>query len=979
MTQILRKLSTITFNLNPTMAYDQHYDPERYQPLLTKPPPIKVPKTCEQCREDYVDMCCFACEKKGLPKNWTSGNSTIDNFIKDIQSKANNQQAYLQWLKYESFSDIKQIGKIGKKNIYSAVWYEGPITRQPIPWGVQSNHKVILKETEREEQNLDSFLEEVLAHWQFRGIFESRVLRCFGISRNPSTNALIMVMEYFSDGDLGHCLREYYSQLQWEHKISILEDIANGLAKIHDTSYALKDFHGGNILINLEGRAVIADMTLSFSDGGYPSSRLTGVLPYIAPEILKRQPIARAANIYSFGIIMWELATGERAFANRAHDDALAMEIYRKLRPRIPNNIPECFAALIRQCWHSDPYRRPMAKEIAQTFQKWGKKLGKREFTDRTSIIYIPGEDTEIDAFHAADISQQNNRLYSELKADSEHPNAQYITRDFDYPPLDEVLCEYESEDDLECFPTNFGQLWNESEDKHGSKLKRSNTLLQLKKTSERRAIAQFALQLQALAGTYLARCYGFSRDPKTGNFVIVYEYVPEGNLGHCLTTQFSKWQWWHKLQILNGIAIALRAIHKSGHIHKDLHLENMRIHEINGPSSETDYVGEDVEKMKRHLSQFLQSDARMYSNGYSKDNIVSEDPLGIYTSRKLDFAKRRKSSRPELESSRSSNTRSIYPDIINERASNNASTETDNKRNSRITGNKNGNFLTFIKEGGKKLERVSDILRNDRNDRNDRISNDYKTFSEHYDEESDSDIVQSTSLHDGGDFKCIVDDVDPDPTTISPQTPTYRPRSASNLEKKSEGLGHFRPRSVSDVPPTPIEITHPIMQKEQHSNKQDEGYHTNFATPANSYEEKIHITKSSLSLSQPSSTIVPSYYSINTDTKDDIISSSYSSEIKMDTTSLSLIQPPSTKASHLYSSTNTEMKNDFSLTQLPSTILSSSYYSTKTEIKDDTSYFSYHPANTETKNDTTTAASAIQTRREFSRSLSNALSIHGT
>ncbi|CAI2180108.1 13245_t:CDS:2, partial [Funneliformis geosporum] len=68
-----------------------------------------------------------------------------------------------------------------------------------------------------------------------------------------------------------------------------------------------------------------------------------GILPFVAPEVLKGQPYTLASDIYSFSIIMWEFISGVSPFDNEAHDFQLSLDIYKGKRPEIIKNIPQCY------------------------------------------------------------------------------------------------------------------------------------------------------------------------------------------------------------------------------------------------------------------------------------------------------------------------------------------------------------------------------------------------------------------------------------------------------------------------------------------------------------------------------------------------------------------------------------------------------------------------------------------------------------
>ena len=122
-----------------------------------------------------------------------------------------------------------------------------------------------------------------------------------------------------------------------------------GLTKIHSKELIHRDLHIGNILRFFD-KTKITDMGLC-RPADYNklentnNNNIYGVLPYIAPEILRGQNYTKAADVYSFGIIMYEVISGLPPYHDVSHDKSLAMKICLGFRPRFNIKVPQLIVA----------------------------------------------------------------------------------------------------------------------------------------------------------------------------------------------------------------------------------------------------------------------------------------------------------------------------------------------------------------------------------------------------------------------------------------------------------------------------------------------------------------------------------------------------------------------------------------------------------------------------------------------------------
>src|SRR4051794_2326444 len=89
-------------------------------------------------------------------------------------------------------------------------------------------------------------------------------------------------------------------------------------------------------------------------------------MPYVAPEVLRGRPYTQPADIYSFGMIMYFVATGRQPFDNCAHDYHLVLKICEGIRPEINEpEAPKSYINLMKMCLNSNPEIRPTITELS--------------------------------------------------------------------------------------------------------------------------------------------------------------------------------------------------------------------------------------------------------------------------------------------------------------------------------------------------------------------------------------------------------------------------------------------------------------------------------------------------------------------------------------------------------------------------------------------------------------------------------------
>ncbi|EXX51652.1 Bck1p [Rhizophagus irregularis DAOM 197198w] len=261
-----------------------------------------------------------------------------------------------KWFSYPQINNVKEIAEGGFSIIYIA--------------NVVDYGPVILKRYRDSLDGSKHFLNDLKLYSQLYSRFDA-IIKLYGVTQDPNFNDNMLVMEYANGGNLHGYLQKNFANITWMDKLIILQNISEGLHSIHKKNVIHRDFHSGNILLKYsDSRNLwkIGDFNLSqHTNSTLTSNEIYGVIPYIAPEIFKGSQFSKGADIYSMGMIMWELTTGCKPFANVELNADLVYKILDGERPLITEDTPEIYANLMKRCWNSDPNKRPLIFEILES------------------------------------------------------------------------------------------------------------------------------------------------------------------------------------------------------------------------------------------------------------------------------------------------------------------------------------------------------------------------------------------------------------------------------------------------------------------------------------------------------------------------------------------------------------------------------------------------------------------------------------
>ncbi|KAG4139234.1 hypothetical protein ERO13_D07G178600v2 [Gossypium hirsutum] len=194
------------------------------------------------------------------------------------------------------------------------------------------------------------------------------ILQFYGVCVDEN-NGLCVVTKLTEGGSV-HDLMLKNKKLQIKEIMRIAADVAEGIKFMNDHGVAYKDLNTQRILLDKHGNACLADMgivtacksvseAMEYETDGYR---------WLAPEIIAGDPEnvmeTWMSNSYSFGMVIWEMVTGEAAYSACSPVQAAVGIAACGLRPDIPKDCPQILKSLMTKCWNGCPSKRPQFSEI---------------------------------------------------------------------------------------------------------------------------------------------------------------------------------------------------------------------------------------------------------------------------------------------------------------------------------------------------------------------------------------------------------------------------------------------------------------------------------------------------------------------------------------------------------------------------------------------------------------------------------------
>ncbi|XP_073052795.1 serine/threonine-protein kinase STY17-like [Primulina eburnea] len=266
-----------------------------------------------------------------------------------LLEKANAMQA-----KYEDWEIDWRLLKIGDKIAAGSC---GDLYR-----GIYSGQNVAVKVLRSEHLNNSlevEFKQEIAI---LRQVQHENVVHFIGAcTKLPH---VCIVTEYMPGGSLYEYLHKNLLVLKLPQLLKFAIDICKGMEYLHQKNVIHRDLKTANLLMDTHNVVKVADFGIArFQNNGGVMTAETGTYRWMAPEVINHLPYDQKADVFSFGIVLWEIMTAKVPYDTMTPVQA-ALGVRQGLRPELPKDAHPKLLDLMQRCWQALPTDRPSFSSI---------------------------------------------------------------------------------------------------------------------------------------------------------------------------------------------------------------------------------------------------------------------------------------------------------------------------------------------------------------------------------------------------------------------------------------------------------------------------------------------------------------------------------------------------------------------------------------------------------------------------------------
>ena len=194
-------------------------------------------------------------------------------------------------------------------------------------------------------------------------------MQLIGASTSPPK--LCIVTEFMRRGSLLDYLHRHHP-LRAAVQVKLALDVARGMDYLHRCNIVHRDLKAANLLMNEHGDCKVADFGVArVVDGASVMTAETGTYRWMAPEVVAHQRYDAKCDVFSYGVLLWEIVTGGAVpYAGFTPLQAAVGVVQKGLRPTIPEGCHPSLARIMAACWEASADVRPTFDALVIMLEK---------------------------------------------------------------------------------------------------------------------------------------------------------------------------------------------------------------------------------------------------------------------------------------------------------------------------------------------------------------------------------------------------------------------------------------------------------------------------------------------------------------------------------------------------------------------------------------------------------------------------------
>ncbi|XP_053542158.1 tyrosine-protein kinase TXK [Ictalurus punctatus] len=231
----------------------------------------------------------------------------------------------------------------------------------------REQHTVAIKAIREGAMSEEDFIEEAKVMMR---LCHPKLVQIYGVC--TMQHPICIVLEFMENGSLLQVLRHHGNSLECVRLLAMCQDVCEGMQYLEHNNFIHRDLAARNCMVNEKNVVKVCDFGMAryVLDDQYTSS-LGSRFPvkWSPPEVLHYNKFSSKSDVWSFGVLMWEVfSEGRTPFGNRPNPEVVD-EVTQGVRLYKPHKAPTNIYKIMYKCWHERPQGRPSFSNLLQSIK----------------------------------------------------------------------------------------------------------------------------------------------------------------------------------------------------------------------------------------------------------------------------------------------------------------------------------------------------------------------------------------------------------------------------------------------------------------------------------------------------------------------------------------------------------------------------------------------------------------------------------